>query len=201
MRILLKKPYSVSYHHCLCPSSFLYYSLYICTSLDYHPQLCQNWVLSFSLHLQGQKLWNSLPKDTNCITFCQTLPSFKRRLHVICPRLLSLCAVSEEAFLMTASWFVKAPFAFPFVFFASTQHQMYASYTSTNPLQPCLVFYSFLNLLLKTSFCVNFYSSYNIILSHLVKHSIQRNMIKEVGNKKSPQGAWGGGRNQLCLSK
>ena len=40
----------------------------------------------------------------------------------------------------------------------------------------CLVSHSIIDLLLKTSFWANFYSSYNIILSYSVKHSIQRNM-------------------------
>ena len=181
------------------PIIFPYYSLYILYFTRLPSSVMSKLCIIFFFTFARTKSLEFFTKRYKLHTFCQTLPSFKRRLHVICQRLLSLCAVSEEAFLMTASWFVKAPFAFPFVFFVSTQHQMCASYTSTFPLQPCLVFYSFLNLLLKTSFCVNFYSSYNIILSHLVKHSIQRNMIKEVGNKKSPQGAWGGGRNQLCL--
>ena len=45
-----------------------------------------------------------------------------------------------------------------------------------NPLQFSLVFYSILDLLQKTYFWVNFNSSYDIILSYLVKKSIQRNM-------------------------
>ena len=51
-----------------------------------------------------------------------------------------------------------------------------ASDTSRNLLQSCLVFHSILDLLLKTSFWANFYLSYYIILSYLVKNSIQRNM-------------------------
>ena len=38
------------------------------------------------------------------------------------------------------------------------------------------MFHSILNLLLKISFWANFYPSYYIILSYLVKNSIQRNM-------------------------
>ena len=60
--------------------------------------------------------------------------------------------------------------------FTSTQTQMFASDTSKNLLQSCLVFHLILDLLLKTSFWANFYSSYYIISSYLVKHSIQRNM-------------------------
>ena len=53
---------------------------------------------------------------------------------------------------------------------------MYASDTSRNPLQSCLVFHSILDLLLRNSFWANVYSSYYIISSYLVKNSIQRNM-------------------------
>ena len=60
--------------------------------------------------------------------------------------------------------------------FTSTQNQMYALDTSRNLLQSCLVFHSILDLLQKTSFWENFNSSYNIILSCLVKNSIQRNL-------------------------
>ena len=69
---------------------------------------------------------------------------------------------------------------------------MYTSDTSTNPLQSCLVFHSILYLSQKTSFWANFYWSYDIILSYLVKNSIQRNMNgrgeKRVGarREKSP---------------
>ena len=60
--------------------------------------------------------------------------------------------------------------------FTSTQNQMFASGTSINLLPSCLVFHLILDLLLKTSFWANFYSSYYIISSYLVKNSIQRNM-------------------------
>ena len=60
--------------------------------------------------------------------------------------------------------------------FTSTRNQMYASATPRNPLQSCLVFHSIIDLLQKTSFWANFNSSYDIILSYLVKNSIQRNM-------------------------
>ena len=70
---------------------------------------------------------------------------------------------------------------------------LYASDTSRNPLQSCLVFHSILDLLLKISFLANLYSSYYIILSSLVNNSIvQRNMNrrgeKRVGavREKSP---------------
>ena len=46
-----------------------------------------------------------------------------------------------------------------------------SKYASVLPL-----FHSILDLLLKTSFRANVYSSYYIILSYLVKNSIQRNM-------------------------
>ena len=60
--------------------------------------------------------------------------------------------------------------------FTSTQNQMFASGTSRNLLQSCLVFHLILDLLLRTSFWANLYSSYYIISSYLVKNSIQRNM-------------------------
>ena len=60
--------------------------------------------------------------------------------------------------------------------FTATQNQMNASATSGNPLQSCLVFHLILDLLQKTSFWANCNSSYDIILSYLVKNSIQRNM-------------------------
>ena len=60
--------------------------------------------------------------------------------------------------------------------FTSTRNQIYASDTSRNPLQSYLVFHLILDLLLKMSFWVNFYSSYYIILSYLVKNSIERNV-------------------------
>ena len=50
-----------------------------------------------------------------------------------------------------------------------------ASATSRNPLQSCLVFHLILDLLQKTCFWANFDSSYDIMLSYLVKNSIQRN--------------------------
>ena len=55
--------------------------------------------------------------------------------------------------------------------------------TSKNPLQSCLVFHLILDLLEKTSFWANFYSSYEIILSYLVKNSTQRN-INRGGEKR-----------------
>ena len=55
-------------------------------------------------------------------------------------------------------------------------NQMHASDTSRNALQSCLAFHTILDLSLKNSFWVNYHSSYNIILSCLVKHSIQRIM-------------------------
>ena len=61
-----------------------------------------------------------------------------------------------------------------------------------NPLPSCLVFHSILDLLLKISFRANFYSSYEIVLSYLVKNSIQRNLNKSgekravAGREKSP---------------
>ena len=59
---------------------------------------------------------------------------------------------------------------------------MYASDTSRNPLQSCLVFYSILVLLLKIYWSPNFYSLFDIILSYLTYNSIQRN-IKRRGEK------------------
>ena len=59
--------------------------------------------------------------------------------------------------------------------------------TSRNPLQPCLVFHLILDLLEKTSFWANFYSSYEIILSYLVKNSTQRN-INRGGEKRAGAG-------------
>ena len=76
--------------------------------------------------------------------------------------------------------------------FTSTRNQIYASDTSRNPLQSYLVFHSILDLLLKISFWANFYSSYYIILSYLVKNSIQRNVNRRgekrvgAGREKSP---------------
>ena len=64
--------------------------------------------------------------------------------------------------------------------------------TSRHPLQSCLVFHSILDLLQKTSFWENIYSSHDIILSYLVKNSTQRNMNRRgekrvgAGRKKSP---------------
>ena len=55
--------------------------------------------------------------------------------------------------------------------FTSTRNQTYASDTSRNPLQSCLMFHSILDLLQKTSFWANFNSSYDNILSYLVKNS------------------------------
>ena len=59
---------------------------------------------------------------------------------------------------------------------------MYASDTPGNPLQSRLVFHSILDLLLKTSLSINFYSFFDIILSYLAQNSIQRNM-KRRGEK------------------
>ena len=53
---------------------------------------------------------------------------------------------------------------------------MFASDTSRNLHQSCLVFHLILDLLPKTSFWANFNSSYYIISSYLVKNNIQRNM-------------------------
>ena len=58
-------------------------------------------------------------------------------------------------------------------------NQMYPLDTSRNLLQSCLVLCSILDLLQKTSFWANFYSCYDIILSYLVKNSIQRNMNRK----------------------
>ena len=67
--------------------------------------------------------------------------------------------------------------------FTSTRNQMCASDTSRNTLQSCLVLHSILYLLQKTFFEANFNSSYDIILSYLVKNSTQRNM-KRSGEKR-----------------
>ena len=72
--------------------------------------------------------------------------------------------------------------------FTLTQNHIYASDTSRNPLQSCLVFHSIFDLLLKTSFWANFYSSYYIILSYLVRNSIQRNMNR--GGEKCIGAGW-----------
>ena len=61
----------------------------------------------------------------------------------------------------------------------------------------CLVFHSITDLLLETPFWANFYSSYYIILSYLVKNSIQRNVNRR-GEKHL---LMLGGRNRLCLPK
>ena len=69
---------------------------------------------------------------------------------------------------------------------------MYASDTSRYPFQSCLVFHSILDLLRKTSFWGNVNSSYDIILSYLVKNNIQRNLNRKgekcvgAGREKSP---------------
>ena len=69
---------------------------------------------------------------------------------------------------------------------------MYASDTPGNPLQSRLVFHSILDLLLKTSLSINFYSFFDIILSYLAQNSIQRNMKRRgekhvgTGREKSP---------------
>ena len=76
--------------------------------------------------------------------------------------------------------------------FTSTRNQICASDTSRNPLQSYLVFHSILDLLLKISFWANFYSSDYIILSYLVKKSIQKNVNRKgekrvgAGREKSP---------------
>ena len=76
--------------------------------------------------------------------------------------------------------------------FTSTRNQMYASDTSRNPLQSCLVFHSILDLLQKTYFLANSNSYYDIISSYLVKNRIQRNMNRRgekrvgAGREKSP---------------
>ena len=56
------------------------------------------------------------------------------------------------------------------------RNQMYASDTSRNPLQSWLVFHLIPDFLQKISFWAIFYSSCYVILSYLVKNSIQRNM-------------------------
>ena len=71
--------------------------------------------------------------------------------------------------------------------FISTRNQNYASDTSRNPLQSCLVFHSILDILLKIFFWADVYSSYYIILSYLVKNSIQRNMNRR-GEKRAGSG-------------
>ena len=59
-------------------------------------------------------------------------------------------------------------------------------------LEICLVFHSILDLLLETPSCASFYSSCYIILSYLVKNSIQRKMNRRgekhigAGREKSP---------------
>ena len=70
--------------------------------------------------------------------------------------------------------------------FTSTQNQIYALDTSRNPLQSYLVSHSILNLLLKTSLWANFYSSHYIILSYLVKSSVQRNMNRTAEKRLGP---------------
>ena len=61
----------------------------------------------------------------------------------------------------------------------------------SNPIQSCLVFHPILDLLQKASFWANVNSSYDIILSYLVKNSIQRNMNRR-GEKRV-----GAGREKL----
>ena len=73
---------------------------------------------------------------------------------------------------------------------------MYASDTSRNPLQSCLVFHSILGILLKTSFWANFNSSYDIILSYLVKNSIQKNM-----NRRGEKRVGAGREKSLSFTK
>ena len=51
---------------------------------------------------------------------------------------------------------------------------------SRNLLWYCLVFHLILDLILKTSFWANFYTTHKV-LSYLVKHSIQRNMKRSSG--------------------
>ena len=73
--------------------------------------------------------------------------------------------------------------------FTSTRNQMYASDTSRNPFQSCLVFHSILDLF---AFSANVNWSYDTILSYLVKNRIQRNMNRRgekrlgAGREKSP---------------
>ena len=71
--------------------------------------------------------------------------------------------------------------------FTSTRNQIYASDTCRNLLQSCLVFHSILDLLLKISLWVN--SSYYIILSHVVKNSIPRNVNRR-GEEKRVGAGW-----------
>ena len=78
--------------------------------------------------------------------------------------------------------------------FTSTRNQIYASDTSRNPLQSYLVFHSILELLLKISFLSKLFTHpiTLIILSYLVKNSIQRNLNRRgekrvgAGWEKSP---------------
>ena len=78
--------------------------------------------------------------------------------------------------------------------FTSTRNQLCLSDTSRIPLQPCLVFHSILNLILKTSFWANVYS-FHKGLSYFVKHSIQRNMKRSGGTHE------GAGQEKLFTRK
>ena len=73
---------------------------------------------------------------------------------------------------------------------------MNALATSRNPLQSCLVFHLILDLLQKTSFCANLNSSCDIILSYLVKNSIQRNM-----NRRDEKRVGAGRKKSLSFTK
>ena len=83
--------------------------------------------------------------------------------------------------------------------FTSTWNQSYASSTSQNPLQSSQCFTQFSIITEKNCFWVCFCSSYDIILSYLVKNSIdhisKRTWREDVGNVKAL-----GRRNHLrCL--
>ena len=75
---------------------------------------------------------------------------------------------------------------------------MYASDTSRNPLQSCLVFHSILDILVKTSFWAKFNLPYDIdiILSYLVKNSIQKNM-----NRRDEKRVGAGREKSLSFTK
>ena len=65
---------------------------------------------------------------------------------------------------------------------------------SRNLLWYCLVFHLILDLILKTSFWANFYTTHKV-LSYLVKHSIQRNMKRSSGKCE------GAGQGKLITEK
>ena len=116
---------------------------------------------------------------------------FQDRCHYCHMTVMNGCIFKRDtvSYGTALSWTLLLPVWKPFT---SSWNQMYASDTCKNPLQSCLVFHSILDFLQKTSFWANFNSSYDIILSYLVKNSIQRNMNrrgeKRVGaeQEKSP---------------